>query len=212
MIRVVLADDHPVVRAGLRAILDRYGDDMTVVGEAATGEEALALCAARQVDLVLMDLRFAREMSGVEATGAIRAAHPDTTVLVVTNYDTDTEILRAIEAGASGYLLKDSDPQDLLSAMRAAAGGETALSPAVAGRLFARLHKPEPTLTAQETAVLAEVARGASNREVARALFISEGTVKGHLTGIFDKLGVRTRTAAVAVAERRGLLEPGTRP
>lgn len=148
MIRVVLADDHPVVRAGLRAILDRYGDDMTVVGEAATGEEALALCAARQVDLVLMDLRFARGMSGVEATGAIRAAHPDTTVLVVTNYDTDTEILRAIEAGASGYLLKDSDPQDLLSAMRAAAGGETALSPAVAGRLFARLHKPEPTLTA----------------------------------------------------------------
>ncbi|NLV81366.1 MAG: response regulator transcription factor [Rhodococcus sp.] len=209
MIRLVLADDHAIVRAGLRALLERHAD-IDIVAEAATGDEAIALCRDESVDLVLMDLRFGSGPSGVEATRRIRALPDAPHVLVVTNYDTDAEILRAIEAGASGYLLKDAAPAELFSAIVAAAAGVGALSPAVASKLMARMRDPGVTLTPRETEVLESVAAGLSNREIARRMFLSEATVKTHLTNAFGKLGVRSRTAAVAQARARGIIGTAT--
>ncbi|WP_226436247.1 response regulator transcription factor [Rhodococcus yananensis] len=209
MIRLVLADDHAIVRAGLRALLERH-TDIDIVAEAATGDEAIALCRDESVDLVLMDLRFGSGPSGVEATRRIRALPDAPHVLVVTNYDTDAEILRAIEAGASGYLLKDAAPAELFSAIVAAAAGVGALSPAVASKLMARMRDPGVTLTPRETEVLESVAAGLSNREIARRMFLSEATVKTHLTNAFGKLGVRSRTAAVAQARARGIIGTAT--
>ncbi|PVX59603.1 response regulator [Rhodococcus globerulus] len=206
MIRLVLADDHVIVRAGLRALLERYSDEVLIVAEAATGEEAVALCSERAIDLVLMDLRFGTGLSGVEATSQIRSLPNAPRVLVVTNYDTDAEILRAIEAGASGYLLKGTAAAELYTAIVAAAGGESALSPAVASKLMAQLRDPSAALTQREVEVLEAVAVGHSNREIARRMFLSEGTVKTHLTNAFGKLGVRSRTAAVAQARGRGII------
>ncbi len=148
MIRLVLADDHEIVRAGLRALLERHSDEFEIVAEASTGEDAVALCRDTEVDLVLMDLRFGTGLSGVEATSRIRSLPDAPRVLVVTNYDTDAEILRAIEAGASGYLLKDTAPAELFTAIVAAAGGgASALSPAVAAKLMAQMRGPAATLT-----------------------------------------------------------------
>ncbi|WP_435277390.1 response regulator transcription factor [Rhodococcus yananensis] len=209
MIRLVLADDHAIVRTGLRALLERH-TDIDIVAEAATGDEAIALCRDESVDLVLMDLRFGSGPSGVEATRRIRALPDAPHVLVVTNYDTDAEILRAIEAGASGYLLKDAAPAELFSAIVAAAAGVGALSPAVASTLMARMRDPGVTLTPRETEVLESVAAGLSNREIARRMFLSEATVKTHLTNAFGKLGVRSRTAAVAQARARGIIGTAT--
>lgn len=206
MIRLVLADDHVIVRAGLRALLERYSDEVLIVAEAATGEEAVALCSERAIDLVLMDLRFGTGLSGVEATSQIRSLPNAPRVLVVTNYDTDAEILRAIEAGASGYILKGTAAAELFTAIVAAAGGESALSPAVASKLMAQLRDPGEALTQREVEVLEAVAVGYSNREIARRMFLSEGTVKTHLTNAFGKLGVRSRTAAVAQARGRGII------
>lgn len=206
MIRLVLADDHVIVRAGLRALLERYSDEVLIVAEAATGEEAVALCSERAIDLVLMDLRFGTGLSGVEATSQIRSLPNAPRVLVVTNYDTDAEILRAIEAGASGYILKGTAAAELFTAIVAAAGGESALSPAVASKLMAQLRDPGEALTQREVEVLEAVADGHSNREIARQMFLSEGTVKTHLTNAFGKLGVRSRTAAVAQARGRGII------
>ena len=206
MIRLMLADDHAIVRAGLRALLELHSDAVSIVAEASTGQQAVALCREGGIDLVLMDLRFGTGLSGVEATSRIRALPNAPRVLVVTNYDTDAEILRAIEAGASGYLLKDTAPAELFTAIVAAAGDASALSPSVASKLMAQM-RAGPTLTPREIQVLEAVAAGFSNREIARRMFLSEGTVKTHLTNTFGKLGVRSRTAAVAQARARGIID-----
>jgi DNA-binding NarL/FixJ family response regulator len=205
MIRLLLADDHAIVRAGLRSLLDS-APDVEVLGEAATAEEAVSVCRTTEVDLVLMDLRFGPGKSGVDATSALRALPDPPNVLVVTNYDTDADILGAIEAGACGYILKDTPPPELLAAVRAAAAGESVLSPSVASRLMTRVRKPDTTLSPREIEVLRLVADGHSNREIGKSLFLSETTVKSHLVHIYSKLGVKSRTSAVARARERGAL------
>ncbi|GMA39904.1 response regulator [Mobilicoccus caccae] len=201
---VLIVDDHPVVRAGLRTLLTASGR-IEVAGEAETGERALALLGSLEVDVVLMDLQMGAGMDGVAATERIRSADGPP-VLILTTYDTDADILRAVEAGAAGYLLKDAPPDDLLGAVEAAARGETALAPRVAQRLITRMRSPRPQLTDREVAVLGAVGRGLTNRAVARELCISEATVKTHLVHVFEKLGVDSRTGAVAAAREAGLL------
>ncbi|WP_029458446.1 response regulator [Dietzia alimentaria] len=207
MIRLMLADDHVIVRAGLRALLDLHSNEVSIVAEASTGQQAVELCRDETIDLVLMDLRFGTGLSGVEATRQIRSQPDAPRVLVVTNYDTDAEILHAIEAGASGYLLKDTAPAELFTAIVSAAGGASALSPSVASKLMAQMSAVAPTLTPREIQVLEAVAAGFSNKEIARRMFLSEGTVKTHLTNTFGKLDVRSRTAAVAKARARGIID-----
>lgn len=205
MIRVVIADDHPVVRAGVRALLEAE-PDIEVVGAAATPDEAVALAADLSPELVLMDLQFGDRAAGAEATRRVRALAAPPYVLVLTNYDTDGDILGAVEAGASGYLLKDAPPHELLAGVRAAAAGQSALAPAIAGRLLARLREPRVSLSAREIEVLRLVARGSSNAEVAARLHITDATVKSHLAHVFSKLGVASRTAAVSAARALGVL------
>ncbi|NES13601.1 MULTISPECIES: response regulator transcription factor [Micromonospora] len=204
-IRLLLADDHPVVRAGLRAVLATE-PGLLVVAEAATAEEAVARAAVGDIDVVLMDLRFGAGMTGAEATAAITARPGAPRVVVVTTYDSDADTLPAIEAGATGYLLKDAPPEELAAAVRTAAAGRTALAPSVADRLMQRLRSPATTLTRRETDVLGLVAQGLSNRAVGRRLHLTEGTVKSHLARIYTKLGVDSRTAAVAAATDLGLI------
>ena len=208
MIGLLLSDDHPVVRAGMRALLEAE-PDLHVAGEAASAEEAVRLAARPGIDLVLMDLQFPGALQGVEATRRIRAAPDAPKVLVLTNYDTDADILGAIEAGASGYLLKDAPPGELVAAIRAAAAGESALAPAVASRLDASQRSADQRLTVREAEVLQLVAAGSTNREIGQALFLSEATVKSHLVHIFTKLGVGSRTAAVAKARELGAIRAG---
>ncbi|WP_434769109.1 response regulator [Curtobacterium flaccumfaciens] len=205
MIRLVIADDHPVVRAGLRALL-AGAVDIDVVGEAATPDEAAALVSSSDPDLVLMDLQFGQDRTGADATRQIRSTDAAPYVLVLTNYDSDGDILGAVEAGASGYLLKDTPPDELLAAVRAAAAGESALAPAVASRLMARMRAPRVSLSAREIEVLRLVAEGASNVDVAARLHITDATVKSHLVHVFSKLGVGSRTAAVSEARALGIL------
>ncbi|MFF0557700.1 response regulator [Streptomyces sp. NPDC004266] len=204
-IRLLLADDHPVVRAGLRAVLDTE-PDFAVVAEAATAERAVELAAAGGVDVVLMDLQFGAGMHGSEATAAITAAPDGPKVLVLTTYDTDADILAAVEAGASGYLLKDAPPEELAAAVRTAAAGQSALAPAVAHRLMDRMRTPAEALTKRELEVLQLVGEGLSNQQISKALFLSQATVKSHLVHVFAKLGVDSRTAAVAAATARRLI------
>ena len=204
-IHLIIADDHPVVRTGLRGMLAEQSD-FDVVGEASTGAEAVELTARLRPNVVLMDLSMP-EMDGVTAIAHIKAQHPSTHILVLTTYDSDADILRAVEAGATGYLLKDAPREELFRAVRGAARGEAVLAPAVAARLMGRMRAPtEEGLTARELEVRALVARGANNREIGRQLHISEATVKYHLAHIFGKLGVDDRTAAVTVALDRGVL------
>ncbi|MFS0172677.1 LuxR C-terminal-related transcriptional regulator [Corynebacterium striatum] len=212
MIRVLLADDHEIVRLGLRSVLEG-AEDIEVVGEVATAEAAVSAAQAGGIDVILMDLRFGagiegtRVMGGAEATAAIRSSMTTPPkVLVVTNYDTDADILGAIEAGAVGYLLKDAPPHELLAAVHSAADGDSALSPIVADRLMTRVCTPRTSLTPRELEVLKLVAAGASNREIGQDLMLSEATVKSHLVHIYDKLGVRSRTSAVAAAREQGVL------
>ena len=204
-IRVLLADDHPVVREGLNGMLS--ADPGTeVVGEAGSGAEAVALARTCRPDVVLMDLRMPGG-DGVEAIRRITAELPATKIMVLTTYDTDADILRAVEAGASGYLLKDTPRAVLADAIRATARGETVLAPQVAKRLVSRARQPQrESLTPRETTVLALAARGLTNAEIGRELFISEATVKTHLLRTFTKLGVSGRTAAVTKAMEAGLL------
>ncbi|MDI3407353.1 response regulator [Streptomyces cavernicola] len=202
-VRVLLCDDHAVVRAGLLALLGS-APDIEVAGEAGTGEEAVALAAKLTPDVVLMDLQLGAGMDGVEATRQI--APTGVRVLVLTTYDTDADITRAIEAGATGYLLKAERPDELFAAIHAAAEGRTTLSAPVASRVMARMRSPQPTLTDRELDILGQLAHGLGNRDIAKALFISEATVKTHLGRIYDKLGVDTRAGAVAVAKERRLL------
>ncbi|WP_030219725.1 response regulator [Streptomyces bikiniensis] len=204
-VRLLLADDHPVVRAGLRAVLDTE-PDFAVVAEAATAERAVELAAAGGVDVVLMDLQFGAGMHGSEATAAITAAPGGPKVLVLTTYDTDADILAAVEAGACGYLLKDAPPEELAAAVRTAAAGQSALAPAVAHRLMDRMRTPAEALTKRELEVLQLVGEGLSNAQISKALFLSQATVKSHLVHVFAKLGVDSRTAAVAAATARRLI------
>ncbi|MEU0299114.1 response regulator transcription factor [Streptomyces sp. NPDC006175] len=232
-VRILLCDDHAVVRAGLLALLGGE-PDIEVVGEAGSGEEAVALAARLSPDVVLMDLQLGPGIDGVEATrrittgtgartgteartgsgagtgtGTGTGTGPGTgtaNVLVLTTYDTDADITRAIEAGATGYLLKAERPEELFAAIRAAAQGRTTLSPPVASRVMARMRSPRPTLTERELDILGQLSQGLGNRDIARALFISEATVKTHLGRIYEKLGVDTRAGAVAVANEQRLL------
>jgi DNA-binding NarL/FixJ family response regulator len=205
VIRLLIADDHPVVRDGLRGMVAAE-QDLEVVGEAATGGEALALVPRVRPDVALVDLRMP-ELDGVATIRALRERHPDVRVLVLTTFDSDRDVVSAIEAGATGYLLKDAPRAELFRAIRAAARGEAVLAPAAATRLVGQLRQPAtPPLTARELQVLRLIAKGATNREVATRRHVSEATVKTHLVHAFGKLGVSDRTAAVAVALERGLL------
>jgi len=207
---VLIADDHPVVREGLRGMLAAEAG-IVVVAEASSGDEAVVMAIRHQPDVVLMDLRMPGG-DGVQATAGIVAALPHSRVIVLTTYESDADIVRAVEAGATGYLLKDTPIPDLVTAIRAAARGETVLGPTVAGRLVSRLRRPavEP-LSGRETEVLSLVARGQTNADIGRALFISEATVKTHLLRAFGKLGVSDRTAAVTRAIELGMLpSPGS--
>ncbi len=204
-VRILVTDDHPVVRAGLSGMLSGE-PDFEVVGEAGNGKEALALTSELRPDVVLMDLRMP-EMDGVTAIERIKAEYPETQILVLTTYETDADILRAIENGASGYLLKDAPREDLFGAIRVVAQGQSPLAPAVAARLMQRMRgQDEESLSAREIEVLELVARGTSNKEIAKELWVSETTVKTHLLHIFDKLGVTDRTAAVTAALKRGII------
>lgn len=207
MIRIVIADDHPVVRAGLRALLSTE-DDIDVLAEADTPDAAVDAAAHHNPDVVLMDLQFGASSTttGADATRRIRALPTPPYVLVLTNYDTDADILGAVEAGASGYLLKDAPPHELLAAVHAAAAGESALAPVIASRLLNRIRSPRISLSSREMQVLELVAAGRSNLEVAAQLYVTETTIKSHLAHIFSKLDVTSRTAAVSTARQQGIL------
>jgi DNA-binding NarL/FixJ family response regulator len=209
-VRVLIVDDHPVVRDGLRGIFAAE-PGFEVVGDAADGADAVLQAARLSPDVVLMDLRMPR-MGGVDAIRRMAERGVDARVLVLTTYDTERDVLAAIEAGATGYLLKDAPPEDLLRAVAATARGEAVLSPAVATQLMGYVRRPgDEPLSPRELEVLELVARGSTNRRVAEQLFISEATVKTHLLHIYDKLGVNDRAAAVAAAFERGVLQPRTR-
>ncbi|MFD0319134.1 response regulator [Streptomyces flavalbus] len=207
-VRVLLCDDHAVVRAGLRALLSSTGG-IEVAGEAGDGQEVLAMAARLRPDVVLMDLHLGTGMDGVAATSLLTAPDADgwaPRVLVLTMFDTDADIARAVAAGATGYLLKVEPPEKLFAAIRDAAAGRTVLSRAVTDRVVSGIRAPAPALTARERDILARLTQGLGNREIARALFLSEATVKTHLSRVYAKLGVRTRAGAVAEATRLRLV------
>lgn len=205
MIRVLVADDHPIVRGGIVALLES-ADDLSVVGEASTGLQAVELALEHEPDIVLMDLQMP-ELSGAEATALILEQRPGIRVIVLTTYESDSAILQAIEAGASGYLLKAAPAGEILAGIRSVAAGDVALAPSIAAMLVNRVKTPAgPTLSARETEVLALVAQGKSNPAIAQALFVSEATIKTHLLHVFEKLNVSDRTRAVTKAMELGLL------
>jgi DNA-binding NarL/FixJ family response regulator len=205
IIRLVIADDHPVVRAGLEGMLISQAD-FVVVGEASSGLEAVELTERLQPDVVVMDLRMAK-MDGTAAVAQIRQRRLTTPILILTTYDSNLDILHALEAGATGYILKDASREQLFAAIRTVAQGKSVFSPEVATRLARHVQMPANDILSQrELEVLALVARGASNKEAARSLHISEATIKSHLLRIFSKLGVEDRTAAVTMALEKGLL------
>lgn len=201
---MLVADDHPIVRGGIVALLGA-ADDIEVVGEAHDGQEAVRLARELEPDLVLMDLRMPG-LDGDAATALILAERPATRVVILTTYETDASILTAIEAGASGYLLKAAPQEEILEGLRSVARGEVALAPAIAAMLVARVAKPAVALTPRETEILRLVAQGDSNPTIAGKLYVGEATVKTHLLHAFDKLGVSDRTRAVTKAMELGLL------
>jgi DNA-binding NarL/FixJ family response regulator len=210
--RVLIVDDHPVVRAGLRAMLADF-EGVVVAAEAADGEAALRevlrlATLGEPVDVVLMDLQMGAGMDGVSATARIRGTQAPPAVLILTTYDTDADILAAVEAGASGYMLKDAPPEQIRQAVASAAAGQTALAPKVAALLMGRISNPAPALTPRELQLLGLLATGLANRAIAKRLFVSEATVKTHLVHIYGKLGVDNRTAAIAVARQRHIIRP----
>jgi len=215
VIRIVVADDHPIVRSGIVALLQDAAD-VEVIGEASSGADAVETAVRLKPDLVLMDLRMPLpassvgevELDGVAATAQIMAAEPGIRVIVLTTYESDEAILSAIEAGATGYLLKAAPQDEILAGIRSVARGEVALAPSIAALLVRRVAKPPTvTLSERETEVLGLVARGNSNPSIAKTLFLSEATVKTHLLHVFEKLGVNDRTRAVTLAMELGLLK-----
>lgn len=204
-ITVLLVDDHPVVRSGLRAVLEA-GGTVAIVGEAATGEAAIALAEQLRPDVVLCDLRLGTGIDGIETTAALRALDPAPAVLILTTFDRDAEILGAIEAGAAGYLLKDVAPETIVEGIERAAAGDMFLTPDIASRVLKGMRDPLPKLTEREVEVLRLLATGAANREIARALFVTEATVKSHLAHIFTKLDVDSRSRAIHLAQETGLI------
>ncbi|GAA4897941.1 response regulator transcription factor [Tessaracoccus lubricantis] len=206
MITVLLVDDHPVVRSGVAALLTQE-PGIEVVGAAANGEEALRLVGELAPDVVLCDLRLGEGLDGVGITEAVRRLPDPPSVLILTTYDNDSDIARAVLAGAAGYLLKDAQPEDIVRGIEDAAAGKLVLSSDLESRVVERMSQGVPTLSARELDVLRLVAEGCTNREIAKQLFISEGTVKTHLVHAFAKLGADSRTAAVAAARRHGLLD-----
>lgn len=204
-IRLLISDDHPVVRVGISGMLSGE-EDFEVVGEATNGIEAVDLANRLEPDVILMDLRMP-EMDGVEAISRIKSQRPEANILVLTTYESDADVLRALERGATGYMLKDAPREDLFEAIRATAKGKSPLSPDVAARLVHRVREPaEELLSSREIEILELVAGGASNKEIAKQLWISDTTVKSHVLHIFNKLEVTDRTAAVTVALRRGII------
>ena len=204
--KVLIVDDHPIVREGLRAAF-KNEPDFDVIGEARDGAEAIAKIAERRPDVVLMDLRMPG-MDGVTAIRRLLETDEHLAILVLTTFDSDADVLPAVEAGAVGYLLKDAPTAELLDSVRAAAEGKSVLAPSLVGRLMGQVRKPVPgTLSKRELEVLELVAHGASNREVASRLFVSEASIKTHLVHIFNKLGVRDRAGAVGEAYRRNLFD-----
>lgn len=203
-IKLVVSDDHPVVRSGLRGMLDSQ-PDFEVVAEASTGAEAVELTGRHVPDVVLMDVRMP-EMDGVTATEKIKTDYPSTEVLILTTYDSDADILRAVEKGATGYLLKDAPHEQIFEAVRSAAKGDSPLSPAVASRLVGRLRTSPDDLSEREVEILQSLAEGQNNGEIAEKLWISEATVKSHLNRAYQKLGVTDRTGAVVAALKRGII------
>ncbi|WP_350000873.1 response regulator transcription factor [Pseudarthrobacter sp. WHRI 8279] len=201
-ITVLLVDDHLVVRSGLRALLGTQ-PDLHVIAEAASGEEAMDRVQEHSPHVVVMDLAMGAGMDGIEAIRRIRERNGGQAILVFTTYDSDADIVRAVDAGAMGYLLKDAAPEEIFSAIRGAVQGKSVMSPPVASRLFQQLRNPEEILTPREAELLSLLTEGLSNRELGRRLFISEATVKTHLAHIYAKLGVETRAAAIATAIRR---------
>lgn len=201
-ITVLLVDDHLVVRSGLRALLSTE-PDIEVVAEAGSGEDAVRLAQAISPSVVVMDLAMGPGMDGLEAIRRIRDLNGRQAILVFTTYDSDADIVRAVDAGAMGYLLKDAAPEEIFAAIRGAAVGRSVMSPPVASRLFQQLRNPDEVLTPREAELLGLLTEGLSNRELGRRLFISEATVKTHLAHIYAKLGVDTRAAAIATAIRR---------
>ncbi len=206
--RVVLVDDHPVVRAGLRALLDGRPDEVVVVGEAVDAASARDTIHATAPDVVLMDLNLGAGPGGITAIRALDAARDRPRVLVLTTYQTEADVLAAIDAGASGYLLKDAPPDELFRAVRATARGETVLSPAVAAMMVRRASSPGPVMTPREVEILGLLAQGLGNKEMARQLLVSEATVKSHLTHVYAKLGVDSRAGAVAKAIEQRVIRP----
>ena len=205
VVRVLIADDHPVVRSGIKGMLEP-DPGFEVVGQAASGQEAVDLSLRAHPDVVLMDLQMPG-LDGAVATAQIKAQRPETQVLVLTTYGTDADIVRAIDAGAVGYLLKDAPHEEITRAVRAAGRGETTLAPAIAQRLMQRVRTPvSDALSAREIEVLQLAARGLSNTEIAKELFVSATTAKAHLVHIYAKLGVNDRTAAVTTALERGII------
>ncbi len=204
-VRIVIADDHPVVRAGLRALLQTE-PGFVVVAECSTPEKAVQRCAAGDADVVLMDLQFGSGMGGTAATAAITQRHGAPRVIILTTYDSDVDVMAAIDAGASGYLLKDAPPEELALAVRTAAAGGSALAPAIASRLLERLRAPGAGLSPRELEVLQLVAEGLSNQQISQRLFLSQATIKTHLAHVYAKLDVDSRSAAVATATKRGIL------
>nr|WP_218855641.1 response regulator transcription factor [Nocardioides daedukensis] len=201
----MLADDHPVVRAGLAAVL-ALEPDLEVVHQSADPDDALAWASAHEVDVVLMDLQFGEQVRGIEATRLLRGLVSPPQVVVLTTYDVESDVLGAVEAGAVGYLLKDAGPAELAAGVRDAAVGKPVLSPSIAQRLVRRTLKPATALTARELEVLGLVAEGLSNQRIGERLFLSQATVKSHLVHVFTKLGVDSRTSAIAAARAGGLI------
>ena len=205
IIRLLICDDHPVVRSGLRGMLESQSD-LEVVAEAANGEEAVSLSRRHHPDVILMDLRMPK-IDGVVATERIRAERPDTKVLILTTYETDADILRAVSVGAVGFLLKDSPEEQIFGAIRDVARGGSPLAPSVAARLVERVRgNNDNILSSREVEILQLVSRGVNNKSIANELWISEATVKSHLNRIFDKLDAVDRTSAVTAALRRGIM------
>ena len=212
-LRVLICDDHPVVRAGIEAML-RDAGDVEIVASVGDPDRAVVICAEEQPDVVLMDLRFGEgpgsesaESGGVRATRAIRKSQPAPQVLILTNYSTDSDVLGAISAGAVGYLLKDCDPEEMAEGIRQAARGQTVMNKSIMGKLRGRLANPFESLTNREQEVLVLASQGKSNRAIAKDLVLTEATVKSHMAHVFSKLNVKNRTAAVAVARERGIID-----